>query len=227
MKKILITSGGTKEFIDDVRVLTNISSGKLGALIADVFQEYIDFQWEKNYEIHYVYAKGSELPNTINQICFSSSNNIKLHEISTVDNLKEIMEKLVPEMDVVIHAMAVSDFGFEPAHTKLKSSDPMAFIDSLRSRIKINPKILPLIKIWNPNCKLISFKFEVDLEHDELVHIAKNSMINANGDLVIANDNSEMVREKSHIAYALTNDTETKLYDKLDIANFILNYVTK
>jgi len=33
--KILITSGGTREYIDDVRVLTNLSSGRLGAVIAD------------------------------------------------------------------------------------------------------------------------------------------------------------------------------------------------
>jgi len=35
--KVLITSGGTREYIDDVRVLTNISTGKLGATIANTF----------------------------------------------------------------------------------------------------------------------------------------------------------------------------------------------
>jgi len=37
MKKVLITAGGTVEKIDSVRVLTNISSGKLGAKIAENF----------------------------------------------------------------------------------------------------------------------------------------------------------------------------------------------
>ena len=35
--KILITSGGTTEYIDDVRVLTNISTGRLGAQIGTCF----------------------------------------------------------------------------------------------------------------------------------------------------------------------------------------------
>ena len=37
MKKILISSGGTREHVDEIRVLTNISSGKLGAKIAEAF----------------------------------------------------------------------------------------------------------------------------------------------------------------------------------------------
>ena len=35
--KILITSGGTKVPIDDVRSITNMSSGKFGAEIAAIF----------------------------------------------------------------------------------------------------------------------------------------------------------------------------------------------
>ena len=215
MKKILITSGGTKEYIDDVRVLTNISTGKLGALIADTFSrcETADDLFENDDEIYYVHAKGAEKP-----ICSQFMNMI---EISSVDDLKNVMEKLVPEMDIVIHCMAVSDFGFTPCSTKLKSSDPQAFIDSLRDRIKMNPKILPLIKQWNPNCKLISFKFEVGLSHEELVRIAKESMKGGNSDVVIANDKTEMTNTKTHIAYAITNDGEVKLNNKLEIAKYI------
>ena len=35
MKKIIITSGGTSERIDNVRKITNSSSGKLGMTIAN------------------------------------------------------------------------------------------------------------------------------------------------------------------------------------------------
>jgi len=100
----------------------------------------------------------------------------KAQKINSVNELMEVMEKLVPKSDVVIHAMAVSDFGFKRDKSiKLKSNDPDAFIDYMRDTITVNPKVLSYIKKWNPECKLISFKFEVGLEHDELVRIAREA----------------------------------------------------
>jgi phosphopantothenate-cysteine ligase len=128
------------------------------------------------------------------------------------------MEKLVPEMDIVIHPMAVSDFGFKPISTKLKSDDPEAFVESLKERIFQTPKILSQIKKWNPNCFLISFKFEDGSETDELINIAYNSLLKNNSDLVIANDKSEMKRENNHIAYFIWVGVHT-----LQMMNYVLD----
>ncbi len=218
--KILITSGGTREYIDGVRVLTNISSGALGAKIATTFQEKWPFNGNLNdydLELHFVYVKGSKTP---------KYDNVKLYEVTDVESVYEVMEKLVPDMDVVIHPMAVSDFGFRPIHTKLKSNDPDAFIESLRDRIYQTPKILAHIKEWNPKCYLVSFKFEDGVEYDELIKIAANSFINNHCDLVIANEKSEMVKAKEHIAYAFDGSKNVKkLTGKGEIAMEILNRV--
>ena len=43
MKKIIITAGGTTEPIDNVRKITNVSTGKLGSLICDnMLKKYED-----------------------------------------------------------------------------------------------------------------------------------------------------------------------------------------
>lgn len=218
MKKILITSGGTKEYIDEVRVLTNISTGRLGALIADTFINGFDITEEtKKYEIHFVYVKGSELPKL--KIL------TKMYEVTDVQSVYNIMEKLVPEMDVVIHPMAVSDFGFRPTNKKLKSNDPEAFIQSLKDRIYQTPKILSFVKKWNPNCFLISFKFENGLEHDKLIEIATESMVKNGSDVVVANDKAEIKRRYSHISYFVTKDGVTEVDGKEDIAAEILKIV--
>jgi phosphopantothenate---cysteine ligase (CTP) len=223
MKKILITSGGTREYIDDVRVLTNISSGKLGANIANYFlkQNIIERHKEHDikYQIHYVSSNTSEKPHLINRTFIVSE--YKQYNVTDVQSVYTLMEELVPQMDIVIHCMAVSDFGFKPCSTKLKSSDPLAFIDSLKDRIYKTPKILPMIKKWNPNCKLVSFKFEVNLPHEELIQIAKDSMLSGGSDIVIANDKTEMVNNKSHIAYGLYNNEEVKLNSKDEISEFL------
>ena len=212
----MITSGGTSEYIDDVRILTNISSGKLGALIAEFFLE------DPNIVVYYVYANESERPRFL-------TDNAKKHileiPISDVNSLYKIMEEFVPKMDIVIHAMAVSDFSFEPIKEKLKSSDPEAFIESMRKRIKLNPKILPMIKKWNPKCTLVSFKLEVGLSKEDLFKIARNSMETGNSDYVVANDKVEIQKENSHIAYLIKSKSDEiiRMQSKLEIAQTLKN----
>lgn len=45
--------------------------------------------------------------------------------------------------------------------------------------------------------KKISFKFEVGLDHDNLIEITRKSMKDNNCDLVVANDKTEMVKNKT------------------------------
>ena len=188
--KILITSGGTKEYIDDVRVLTNISSGALGAKIAE------SFTWD-NHEVHYVYTKGSVLPRND----FKDKTRLFFHVVKDVVSLVHKTAELIPEMDVIIHAMAVSDFGFSPCKEKLKSNSTEDFINSLRDRITVNPKVLSHMRDWNPKAVLISFKFEVGKTNEDLLDIARKSLIANRCDIVVANDKTEMVKEGKHIVY--------------------------
>ena len=214
--KILITSGGTREYIDEVRVLTNISTGKLGAQIANTF-----FLREDTEKIYYICNKNSEMPvdcPKVVEILFSEN----------TQHTYWLMEQLVPQVDVVIHSMAVSDFGFKPSNTKLKSNDPQAFIDSLRDRIIVNPKIISFIKIWNPKVKLVGFKFEVSKTHEELINIAYESLTKNNCDFVIANDKTEMKEKNEHIAYIIDKDKNiVNCAGKLDISIKLSNKLNK
>lgn len=183
-KNILITSGGTQEYIDDVRVLTNISSGKLGALIA----ENMD-----GATVHYVHGKNAAMP-TVRPS--------GLHKAVTAMDAYKVMKELVPSMDAVIHCMAVSDFTFKRDKAiKCKSSDPQAFIDYMRDTITVNPKIISEVKTWNPKTILVGFKFEVGLEHEDLIALARASIEKNHCDMVVANDKKEMNHYKEHIAY--------------------------
>ena len=237
MKNILITSGGTKEYIDGVRVLTNISSGKLGALIADtiVMKHPSEKDGIKSFHVHFVYVKGTERPK--HEISFKGLQNMTVYEVTDVQSVYDIMEKLVPTMDFVIHPMAVSDFGFSPIHTKLKSNDPEAFIESMRERIYQTPKILSHIKKWNPNCFLISFKFEDGMTKEELFESATQSLDKNGSNIVVANDKSEMKKLGVHKAYFIgrvpTGTTSlgpilfNEVSGKEEIANSIFEIVSR
>lgn len=129
-------------------------------------------------------------------------------------------------MDVVIHPMAVSDFAFKPIQTKLKSNDTDEFIESVKERIYKTPKILKHIKEWNPNCFLISFKFENGLTNQELIDIAFESLFKNDSNLVISNDKQEMVENKKHISYFCKQpDVVRKIEGKEEIAREIFKIV--
>ena len=74
--KIIITSGGTSERIDNVRKITNSSSGKLGSLIASKLIELNDFNIEK---IYYICSKNAIKP---------TNTKIEIIEIVDTNDLK-------------------------------------------------------------------------------------------------------------------------------------------
>ena len=221
---ILVTSGGTSEYIDDVRIITNISTGKLGAKIADEFIV-------AGHKVIYLHGRRSVMPVNAGSEEFGSwytrSKMLVNIEVASAMDVFNEMEKLVPTVDVVIHAMAVSDFGFRrDKSVKLKSNDPMAFIEYLSENIIVNPKILYHVKRWNPNVKLVSFKFEVGQTNQSLIEIAMESMKNAGSDAVIANDKVEMNNSKEHVAYlVLPSGTTVKLKGKDEIAKELVKFV--
>ena len=217
---ILITSGGTREYIDDVRVLTNISTGKLGAIIAERLAQ-------TGAVIHYVHAENSAVPSEI----FVGAN---LYPVKTAKDAFRTIRSVLKRknIQVVIHAMAVSDFTFKGiGKLKLKSSDPGAFIEYMRQTITPNPKIISHIKEWAPNVYLVGFKFEVGATPRELTKLARESMLKNGCDLVITNDKAEMQRVGSHVARFIFPENSKyknfKVSGKQSIADSLVKIINK
>jgi len=209
---ILITSGGTREYIDDVRVLTNISSGMLGKIVAERFLR-------DGHNVFYVHTKTAHKPET------KAGDQITFIEADNVMKAYDVMEKIVPNVDIVIHSMAVSDFTFNRDNpVKLSSKDKEGFIKYISENMVTAPKILPRIKEWNPNVKLVGFKFEVGKSKDELFEIARNQGKTANCDYTLANDKKVMQEANTHIAWLIGHGGRPAVkecYSKYSIANAI------
>jgi phosphopantothenoylcysteine synthetase/decarboxylase len=149
--KVLITSGGTREPIDGVRVITNSSTGGTGALIADVFAK-------RGAEVFLVRAEGAVKP---------VEPSIKQQTFCTSSDLDSICQQILSsrDIDLIIHAAAVSDFVVEsveidgvshaaPISTKLSSSA------ALSVHLRPGKKILPHLKNYSRNrsVRLVGFK---------------------------------------------------------------------
>jgi len=225
-KKILITAGGTQELIDDVRVLTNISSGALGCKIACALLPF--------YNIHYVHGKTTLIPPVIK----TNSMNLECYQVQTALDTYDAMRTIISniKVDAVIHSMAISDFYFKKNKPiKLKSNEPEAFVEYMRQTIAVNPKIISWVKKWDPNVVLVGFKFEVGSTPEELITLARASIEKNGCDLVIANDKEEMKLLQQHVARFVYSDKmknnfsciDSTAFGKDEIASAIFSFVQK
>jgi len=220
--KIAITSGGTKEYIDDIRIITNISTGRLGAMIGSKFISH-------GHQLYYVAPKEAYAPNAYDQSVLGYDRRIT----TDTNSVMEVMKELVPQMDVVIQCMAISDFTFNrDKPVKVSSQDLEGFINYMKQTIVKTPKVISNFRTWNPDAILVGFKFTVGKTTREMVGIAKELMEKNKLDMVLANDKMAMKKAGEHVGMLimkdwLGKDQREKVRDKVHIAELIYKRITE
>ncbi|MGT2950186.1 phosphopantothenate--cysteine ligase [Streptococcus cuniculi] len=223
--KILITSGGTSEAIDQVRSITNHATGSLGKIMAEKYLA-------KELEVTLVTTKTAVKP--------EPQLGLTIVEITDVASLMETLEQLVPKHDVMIHSMAVSDYS--PVYmTSLDEVKASPNIDNLLEKtnaegkisstddyqvlfLKKTPKVISFIKQWNPAIQLIGFKLLVNVTKEELFQVARASLIHNQADYILANDLADIGPER-HGAYLVDHEHSYSAQAKEEIADIILEKV--
>ena len=228
MKKIVITAGGTSEKIDNVRKITNSSSGKLGMTIANHLLKEND-----DLIIYYVCSKNSLRP---------LDKRIKVIEIDGTISLKKEIENLLlnEKIDYFIHSMAVSDYmtdyvtTIERIKASIKNTSNLeeafsnieiingnkisSYEDNLVIVLKQTPKIISIIKDLSPQTYLVGFKLLDGVSKEELISVAKKLRDKNKCNLVVANDLAT-IRNGEHIAYIIDKNNEIEeSHGKDDIA---------
>jgi phosphopantothenoylcysteine decarboxylase/phosphopantothenate--cysteine ligase len=166
--KILITAGGTSEDIDDVRVITNKSTGKTTASIADALLE-------AGFQVTYLHSANAAVPKlACEKETFYSFNDLKT---ALEANLKE------SEFSAVIHAAAVSDYSVTKQDGKISSDK-----DEIQLNLKKNPKLINEIKRQSPKSNLIGFKLTSGADEKTIQKKVDTLFEAANCDYVIQND---------------------------------------
>lgn len=217
--RIIITAGGTSERIDNVRKITNSSSGKLGVAIAN---KLIELKNEEIEKIYYIASKTSLRPD---------NEKIEIVEIVDTNDLKMAVEKLLTteKIDYFIHSMAVSDYTVDFVTTAKKIVDTIennnelslydnivdgsnaiiankisSYEDDLMIKLKRTPKIISLIKTLSPETFLVGFKLLDRVTKEELIAVATKLKVKNKCDLVVANDLSN-IRKGNHLAYIISD----------------------
>ena len=139
-KKVVITGGATTEKIDDVRAITNFSSGKMARALARAF-----------------YCAGAEVK--LLASFETSSEPFECLKFSSSSELLELCKSECEEANLLVMCAAVSDFVPTKIDGKIKKEDVK---ESLNLSLKRNVDILQSLKEFK--CKKIGFKLEISSE---------------------------------------------------------------
>ena len=202
-KKILITSGRTKENIDPVRYLSNNSSGKMGYSLA---QAAVDL--------------GAEVT------LISGPTDLKvpngLENFISVESALEMYEKVdeyFKNTDIFIACAAVADYRpKEYKKEKIKKSDSDFVIELVR-----NPDILLEMSKKKEKQLLVGFAAETNnIKENALKKLEKKNL-----DIIVANNASVMGSDENVIEIIKKDRTSVEISQKskIELAYDILNEV--
>ncbi len=179
--RCIVTAGPTYEKLDDVRRLTNFSTGRLGTELAAHLTE----------AGHEVILLVGELATWRGERVAST-----IHTFSTTADLLTRFESLSGEsVGAVFHAAAVSDFRFGGVYEQndsgelreLKQGKISTRHGELLARLIPTPKLISRLREFYPEARIIGWKYEVDGTRDELVAKARQQIEENNTNACVAN----------------------------------------
>jgi phosphopantothenate---cysteine ligase (CTP) len=198
---VVVTGGGTIAPIDDVRLMTNLSSGRFASAITEACLDRGATVW-------HVHTSAAQLPlirfnrfeldaadpatehDRLEQLRHRWLNvRDRLHLVplgtGTVGDYAETLKGLLQShsIDVAFLPMAVSDFEPEPRVGKLSSD-----AESLVLHCRRTPKVIRSVRDWSASIYLVGFKLLSGADPDELIRVAELACRNNRADLTVAND---------------------------------------
>jgi len=173
--RILITAGGTREYIDPVRFISNASSGRMGYAL-------VRASLRAGHKVTLITAPTGQRP----------PKGAKIVEVETAAQMFEAVKKSFEICDCLIMAAAVSDYTpARTAKTKIKKSD-----ESLILKLKPTADILKWAgKNKRKNQIVVGFA----LEDKNLRQNAEIKLKEKNLDMIIANTSAAIGAGKSTV----------------------------
>jgi phosphopantothenoylcysteine decarboxylase/phosphopantothenate--cysteine ligase len=178
----IVTAGPTFEPLDDVRRLTNFSTGRLGTELAN-----------------YLVARGHKVVLlTGEQATYAGERRAsRVETFSTTADLRAKLKSFSgKKVDAIFHAAAVSDFSFG----RIFAPDAANKLVEIKSAKKIptnagkllaellpTPKILSELRGWFPKTKITGWKFEAEGKRMDAITAARKQLADCATDLCVVN----------------------------------------
>jgi phosphopantothenoylcysteine decarboxylase/phosphopantothenate--cysteine ligase len=168
--KVVVTAGPTYEPLDEVRRLTNFSTGKLGSELAN-------FLTEQRHDVvllvgYYASHRGELKARTVETFTTTADLRARLEALSTQG------------AGAVFHAAAVSDFTFGGAWKRNQTGELIPCKERkistrkgpLLAELKPTPKIIGHLRGWFPQAQLVGWKYELDGDRALVIDVARQQL---------------------------------------------------
>ena len=178
----IVTAGPTYEPLDEVRRLTNFSTGRLGTELAN-----------------FLSARGHKVALLVGESATYAGPRRAPHVetfTTTADLARRLQGMARHPVDAIFHAAAVSDFSFG----KLWLRSPTGGLTEIKSTRKIptregnylvelapTPKIIARLPGWFPRTRIVGWKFEADGTRADALDAAKRQITECATDLCVVN----------------------------------------
>lgn len=247
MKHIVITAGGTVEKIDEVRQITNTSTGKLASLIC---KELLCQLAHEDFTIHYIMSKRAVKPELI-------QDKVKIYLVEDTQSVIDTIDKIYCQhkVDYFVHSMAVSDFTtaytvpisllakeivkviknnpiesveekiqdiLAHPHSALPRGTKISSKEDIILELKRTPKVISYIKNRDPETFLVGFKLLNGVSEEELKEVACKLEKDNKCNLVLANDMCNINNEKHEAILLQDGCIIDRFYTKDEIAKGIV-----
>jgi len=137
----LITAGPTREFIDDIRFISNMSSGRMGYALAEAARD-----------------AGHRVVLVSGPVALPRPDGVRVVPVVSALEMREAVLKLLPESDIIVMCAAVADYRPEHRHTgKLKKG-----ADALTLKLVRNPDIAEEVSARKEGRLLVGFAVETE-----------------------------------------------------------------
>ena len=185
--RILVTGGGSEEPIDNVRAVTNFSTGRTSAFLADFFA-----------------GTGHEVTEIVSERAVKAKS-ARILPYKTYRELAALLEGECrnSSYNLVVHAAAVSDYSpyqivVDGKEYQCGQVSKVPAGAELVVRMKKNPKLVDSLKLWcGNNTKIVAFKLtsnaslsERQMAVKKIFDADKNHHLSP--DFVVSNDLSEI-----------------------------------
>jgi phosphopantothenoylcysteine decarboxylase/phosphopantothenate--cysteine ligase len=201
-RRVLVTAGPTQEPIDPVRVLTNVSSGKMGYAVARAAKE-----------------AGAEVTLISGPVALATPPGVARIDVRTAEEMFEAVRKAVKASDVFISVAAVADYRVKNrAAQKIKKSGAGLALD-----LEENPDILSWVAAQPRPPFCVGFA----AESEKLAQHAKDKRLKKGVPLMAANLAQEALgaEENSITLYDERGEHPLGRGPKLELARKLLEHV--
>jgi phosphopantothenate---cysteine ligase (CTP) len=178
----IVTAGPTYEPLDEVRRLTNFSTGRLGTELAN-----------------YLVARGHKVVLLVGETAVYAGER-KAQRVESFSTATDLRDKLKAfsgkKVDGIFHAAAVGDFAFgrifEPNEEgKLSEIKGAKKISTRRGKLLVEllptPKIISELRGWFPKTKIVGWKFEAEGKRADAIAAAQKQIAECATDLCVVN----------------------------------------